>query len=75
MAGFFPVFFNSYWAASTTEATIFLGFGNSLASIIVAAMAPFLGAVADRMSGKKRFLFLFAFLGIIMTGAGSVVND
>ena len=71
MAGFFPVFFKSYWADPTNlqESTFYLGMANSIASIIVAALAPFLGAVADRGSTKKKFLTLFAFLGIIMTGS------
>ena len=71
MAGFFPVFFKSYWANpdNPQESTFYLGLANSIASIIVAALAPFLGAVADKASAKKKFLFVFAFLGIIMTGA------
>ncbi|HDP80742.1 MAG TPA: MFS transporter [Spirochaetes bacterium] len=71
MAGFFPLFFKGYWADPTNpgQSTFYLGVANSTASIIVAALAPFLGAVADRSSAKKKFLMLFAFLGIIMTGA------
>ena len=71
MAGFFPVFFKEYWSTtdSVTLSTWYLGLANSLASIIVAALAPFLGAIADRASAKKKFLMLFAFLGIIGTGS------
>jgi MFS transporter, UMF1 family len=71
MAGFFPLFFKGYWAnpANPTESTFTLGLANAAASVIVAALAPFLGAVADRGSAKKRFLLLFTFLGCIMTGA------
>jgi MFS transporter, UMF1 family len=71
MAGFFPVFFKSYWANpdNPQESTFYLGLANSIASIIVAALAPFLGAIADKASAKKKFLLFFAFLGIIMTGA------
>ena len=70
MAGFFPLFFKNYWANpnNPAESTYYLGLANSVASIIVAALAPFLGAIADRGSAKKKFLFTFAFLGIIMTG-------
>ena len=70
MAGFFPIFFKNYWAdpGDPTTSTFYLGLANSIASIIVAALAPFLGAIADRGSAKKRFLIFFAFLGIIMTG-------
>ena len=69
MAGFFPLFFKAYWAdpGNPEESTFYLGLANSLASIIVAAFAPFLGAIADRGSAKKKFLFTFAFFGIIMT--------
>ena len=71
MAGFFPIFFKEYWADPTLpqQSTFYLGLTNSLASIIVAALAPFLGAVADRGSAKKKFLFFFAFLGVVMTGS------
>ncbi|MHB8772089.1 MAG: MFS transporter [Syntrophales bacterium] len=71
MAGFFPLFFKGYWANpdNPTQSTFALGLANAAASVIVAALAPFLGAVADRGSAKKRFLFLFTFLGCIMTGS------
>ena len=77
MAGFFPLFFKAYWANpnNPAESTFYLGIGNSIASIIIAAMAPFLGAIADKGSFKKKFLILFAFLGIIMTGALSIVQQ
>ena len=70
MAGFFPLFFKAYWAnpSNPSESTFYLGMANSIASIIIAALAPFLGAIADRGTAKKKLLFLFAFLGIIMTG-------
>ncbi|MHA1112739.1 MAG: MFS transporter, partial [Promethearchaeota archaeon] len=68
MAGFFPLFFENYWATGDTSAIFWLGMANSIASLVVAALAPFLGAIADKMSGKKKFLFFFAYLGVIMTG-------
>lgn len=71
MAAFFPIFFKEYWANSNnpSESTFYLGMANSIASIIIAVLAPFLGAIADRGTAKKKFLTFFAFLGIIMTGA------
>lgn len=71
MAGFFPLFFKAYWAANPddpTTSTFYLGLANSIASIIIALLAPFLGAVADKGSAKKKFLFTFALLGIVATG-------
>lgn len=70
MAGFFPVFFKAYWSTGATvqQSTFYLGMANSIASIVVAALAPILGAIADRGSMKKKFLIFFAYLGCIMTG-------
>tara|TARA_B100000401_G_scaffold107095_1_gene69623 strand:+ start:657 stop:1934 length:1278 start_codon:yes stop_codon:yes gene_type:complete len=77
MAGFFPIFFQQYWSTATdvTVSTWYLGLANSLASIAVASLAPFLGAIADKASVKKRLLIFFAFIGIISTGALSMVGQ
>ena len=71
MAGFFPLFFKQYWAKdlSATESSFQLGLGNSVASLLLVALAPLLGAVADRGGLKRRLLFLFTLLGVAMTGA------
>ena len=70
MAGFFPLFFKEYWADphNPNQSTFYLGMANSIASMVVAALAPLLGSVADQGSAKKKFLTFFAFLGVIMTG-------
>ena len=71
MAGFFPVFFKQYWAAgaSASQSTLQLGVANAVASIIIVVAAPVLGAMADYAAARKRFLLLFATLGVVMTGA------
>lgn len=71
MAGFFPLFFKQYWSAGVEVAhsTFWLGTANSLASILVAAIAPVLGAIADQGGAKKRFLMFFAGMGMVMTGS------
>jgi UMF1 family MFS transporter len=71
MAGFFPIFFKQFWSygADVNVSTAQLGFGNSIASLIVALMAPILGAIADKGTAKKKFLVFFAYLGVLMTAA------
>ena len=71
MAGFFPVFFKKYWCAGVdvSQSTFQLGAANSIATIIVALISPILGAIADKGSSRKKFLFLFTYLGIVMTMA------
>lgn len=69
MAGFFPIFFKNYWSyqSDINTSTAMLGFGNSLASLVVAFMAPVLGAIADTRASKKGFLAFFTCLGCFMT--------
>ena len=76
-AGFFPIFFEKYWSnpSDVVQSTYHLGLANSLASIIVACISPFLGAVADRGSAKKKFLIIFAFFGAIMTSGLFMVQQ
>ena len=75
IAGFFPIFFKEFWSigVEATESTFRLGIANSLASLIVLILAPVLGAIADQGALKKRFLLIFAALGILGTAVlGSV---
>ena len=77
MAGFFPIFFEKYWSNpdDVIQSTYQLGWANSLASIVVAALAPFLGAIADRGSAKKKFLIFFCYMGMVMTGGLYMVGQ
>ena len=70
MAGFFPIFFKSYWASdlSDAESTFAIGSVNSLVGLLIAFSAPILGAFADAGDSKRKFLFSFIFLGFIATG-------
>lgn len=69
LVGFFPIFFKQYWARdlAPTEATLYLGFGNSAAAFVVMLLSPWLGALADRLAAKKRFLALFTGIGVMAT--------
>ncbi|MET0291328.1 MAG: MFS transporter [Steroidobacteraceae bacterium] len=69
MAGFFPVFFSSYWSIGTdaTVTTLRLGLANGIAGLVVAVLAPVLGAIADRGGRRIRFLVAWSVLGIAAT--------
>ena len=77
MAAFFPMLLKDYWSnpENYNESTFYLGISNSVASLIVAAMAPFLGAISDTGSTKKKFLFTFAFLGALSTSLLWIVEQ
>jgi len=69
MAGFFPAFFQRYWSLGVdpTVSTSRLGIANAIAGFVVAALAPMLGAIADRCGRRKRFLVAWSLLGIVGT--------
>ncbi len=71
IAGFFPIFFKEFWSlgANANVSTARLGVANAVAGLVVALAAPVLGAVADRAGIRKRLLLLFAYLGVLMSGA------
>jgi UMF1 family MFS transporter len=76
LAVFFPFFFKGYWSAGSdvTVSTFQLGVANSLAGLLVALMAPAIGAIADRSGSKKGYLLLFAAMAMVMTGSLALVT-
>jgi UMF1 family MFS transporter len=76
MAGFFPLFFKQFWNAGVpaTESTFRLGLANGAASLLVALVAPLLGAIADKGRARVRLLGLFTVLGAAMTAAMVLVG-
>ncbi len=71
VTAFVPVLLAQYWndGAASTVTTFRLGWANALASLVVALMAPVVGAIADRAGRCKGLLLVFAALGVVMTGA------
>jgi len=68
MAGFFPVFYSAITQEISTEDSQFwFNVTLAAASVLIAASAPILGAVADRGGSRKKFLAFFAGVGILMT--------
>ena len=69
MAGFFPAFFRQFWSAGADGSltTYRLGMANAAAGLVIALLAPLLGAIADRGGTRKRMLLAFSLLGIATT--------
>ena len=55
VTAFVPVLLAQYWndGAASTVTTFRLGWANSLASLLVALLAPVVGAIADRAGRRK----------------------
>jgi UMF1 family MFS transporter len=77
MAGFFPLFFKQYWndAVPATVSTFRLGLASGVTSLVVALMAPVIGAIADKGGARIRLLALFTVLGAAMTAALVLVRQ
>ncbi|MFM1885032.1 MAG: hypothetical protein RL026_189 [Pseudomonadota bacterium] len=71
MVGFFPVFFRQYWSTGVdpTEATFRLGLASGIAGLLMALLAPVLGAIADYGGHRVRFVAAWSLLGIASTAA------
>lgn len=77
MAGFFPVFFKQFWATdlSANESTFWLGTANAVSGLVIALLAPVLGAMADRGGLKKRMMLAFTTLAVLMTAALFLISE
>jgi MFS transporter, UMF1 family len=75
MAVFFPILYKQYWSQGIdiNLSTFGLGVSNATASLIVALMAPVLGAVADGWGHRKRLLIGFTYLGVLMTASLALI--
>lgn len=69
MAAVLPTFYGAVAGADLpgNMATVYWGYTSSIALLIAAVLAPTLGAVADYLGAKKRFLAIFALFGIFFT--------
>jgi len=69
MAAVLPIYYASVAGADLpgNRATVYWGYTTALALFLIAIMAPILGAIADYMGAKKRFMAVFVTLGVIST--------
>ena len=72
-----PIFFKDYAASGLPAAvsTANWGFANSAASLILALLAPVLGAMADYRHRKKAFFLVFLVTGLCFTLALPVIRE
>lgn len=72
LAAVLPIYYSTVAGStlpSEAVATSYWSLGLSISLLITAILAPILGTVSDIMRGKKRFLAIFAGVGILGTAA------
>jgi MFS transporter, UMF1 family len=77
MVVFFPLFFKQYLTAGqdATVSTFWLGIANGVSSFVLAVLAPWLGALADKGNAHLKLLGVFTALGVAATGLLAFVGD
>lgn len=65
-----PIMFGMF---DNVKRSMDLGYFNSIASILVAALSPVLGAAADYKDKKKRFFVFFTCLGVLSTASLALI--
>lgn len=78
MAAMFPPFYRAMaTAAGMTEgnATAAWAYTTSISLLVVALLAPVLGAISDHTGGKKWYIAFFAGMGILGTGLLVVLGE
>ena len=77
MATVLPIFYADVAASPLPEhvRTAYWGYTTAAALLLTALLSPVLGAVADHLGAKKRFLALFAGTGILATALLAVAGE
>lgn len=72
-----PIFFKDYAAAHMPDylSTAYWGYSSTIATLIVAILAPILGTLADYKDYKKRFLLFFLLMGVVFTASLSLIQE
>lgn len=68
-AAVFPIYYGTVAAATLPKqvASAYWGYTNSISLLLIALAAPVLGAMADYLAAKKRFLAAFMTMGVLAT--------
>ena len=72
-----PIFFKDYAAAQMPDylSTAYWGYSSTIATLIVAILAPILGTIADYKNYKKRFLLFFLLMGVVFIASLSLIQE
>ncbi len=73
-AAIFPILYSQV-AGSGTTADIMYGYAVSLANLLVALLAPYLGSIADFKGMKKKLWMVFLILGVAFTAVMGVFGS
>jgi len=75
MAAVFPIYFATVAGAAGQDGDFWWGIGTSAAMIIIALLAPIVGALADFKGYRKKVFNIFFIIGVAFTLASAFVGN
>lgn len=75
MAAIFPIYFTAVCGGQNTVGMQWWGFGTSISTLIVALLAPLLGAIGDYRGMKKKLFSFFIAFGVIFTFSMAIFDN
>ena len=75
MAAVFPIYFTNVAKGAGQSGDFWWGLGTAAAMVIVAVLAPIMGALADFIGYKKKLFLLFFVIGVGFTFASAFVDN
>lgn len=75
LAAIYPVYFTSVAGAAGVPGDMWWGYGTSAATLVMAVLAPVIGAFGDFKGMKKRLFALFLAGGLVFTALGIFADD
>ncbi len=77
LAGILPIYYSRVAASSLdpNTATIYWSYTLTIALVLIAFLAPVIGAISDYSNRKKSFLKIFATIGILFTALLYFINS
>jgi UMF1 family MFS transporter len=75
MAAIFPIYFASVCRGAGVQGDYWWGIGTSIATAVIAILAPLLGALGDYKGMKKKLFGVFLVIGLGFTGYMAFTDD
>lgn len=75
VAAVFPIYFANIAKSAGATGDVLWGYASSIATLLIAVSAPFLGAIADFRGMKKKLFTIFMLLGVGFTASLGLLSD